>query len=1538
MLNKTINKKYKIIGNIGEGGMSKVYLARNIHDEKKVAVKFLKTGTISDRIEDLIRFRGEAAIISVLKHPNIVKILEIGEYQKKHYIVMEYLNGESLSDKILHNRKFKVDDAVEIVKQICKALAYIHGLDIIHMDLKPGNIIINSNVKLIDFALAQIKEFTQIKNTDEIVGTFSYMSPEQSGTVKSEVDQRSDLYSLGIIFYQMLSGKLPYRGKSISSIIHQHISKTPIPLDKGNREIPEIIQMIVKKLMEKDPDKRYQSTKGLLSDLIRFEKGDRSFNLDLLNISIKLTYKTKLVGIDDKLKKIKRLFDHSLEKNGSACLISGEAGCGKTRLSEELHTYVSSNGGNFISGKCFSSENPEPYAPFKDALNIYINRFNRYSENKKKKIIGKIKSRTGNLGEAILKLNPMLKTIIGKTPPLVKLEPERENERFLMVVSKFFQALGAAENGLVLKLQDLQWADEGSIEILSFILDNINNIPLFLIGTYRDNEVKPGGRLSGLITTAKSQPKSSVKQKKFHKIHLDLFNKKEMNSFVSDMLRDKQENIQEISHFVFRKSKGNPFFATELIKQLILNSAIFYKRNRWHINKPVLKKTQVSELIADILLNRIKNLNRVQKIILSYSAVIGKKLDISLLYTLFTNSKKKRIYFSKERIKEAIDDAVSLQLLEKNNQDRGNSLFIHDRIKEAFYKNIKLKKRRQLHLQIAGALENINKTALKKDIQNCEVLFDLAHHYIEAKAPEKSLEYSYQAGIKSKNNYANENAVKYFTIARNILLRSGDKTSKMWIKCTEHLGEIYLTTGNNDKAIRIFNEILDLMQTKTQKANIYRQISSGYFKKGDLKNCEYYGRIALKLLGERVPKTKIILILSMIKETFLHILHSVFPGVFLKKKNTANSEKRLRQTLIIQTYNSLSWSYVLSDTWNFIRTVLRMLNISESRIGKSKELAMSMGFYAAGCMAIPLFSRSLKYHIRALKIKNELGDEWGSAQSLQFLGYLFEWKADFHRSIDYFSKSLDIFKKIGDTKETTMSQNGLVSNYYNLSDYKKTLDIGIEYLDYCKNSLDKFGIGDSYNNFSKCYIAMGDFNNAEKYARQALKISNEKNMSLNYCISNTYLGVVNIKRKNHDTALKYLNIAKDVFKKNKLLKQYSVFLYFYLAQAYIQKYRESPNSKVILKKIKKTCRSGIKKSKPWPTHYPVALRTMANYFALIDKSKKAEKLFIEAISLCRKRNLQYDLAKSLYDYGLFLKYKGREIDTMFNLEYAYKIFKGIDSKLFLQKTGDLLGIKEEHRAIDRLKDKQKLISLIKVSQNISSILNLNDLLKQIISKAIEVTGAQRGHLFIVNDKTKKLEIKASTSPLNGKIKHYSTNIVEQTFKTHKAIITTNAEIEKEYKQFNSIVEYGLKSILCIPIIRHKKLIGVFYIDNYLSSGVFSDEDVELLNVFMVQAAIAIENAIVYSKIDNLNKNLELEILDHKKTGKKLLKARDQLAKRVDTLEGFLPICSFCKKIRDDDGKWNNIETYITKRSKAKFSHGLCPDCLKKNYPEHSNLV
>ena len=107
---------------------------------------------------------------------------------------------------------------------------------------------------------------------------------------------------------------------------------------------------------------------------------------------------------------------------------------------------------------------------------------------------------------------------------------------------------------------------------------------------------------------------------------------------------------------------------------------------------------------------------------------------------------------------------------------------------------------------------------------------------------------------------------------------------------------------------------------------------------------------------------------------------------------------------------------------------------------------------------------------------------------------------------------------------------------------------------------------------------------------------------------------------------------------------------------------------------------------------------------------------------------------------------------------------------------------------------------------------------------------------------------------------------------------------------------------------------------------------------MVQAAIAIENAIVYSKIDNLNKNLELEILDHKKTGKKLLKARDQLAKRVDTLEGFLPICSFCKKIRDDDGKWNNIETYITKRSKAKFSHGLCPDCLKKNYPEHSNLV
>jgi serine/threonine-protein kinase len=224
-----ISNRYEIIRQIDEGGISKVYLANDQIEKRKVVIRILKKEAISNRIEDVIRFHNEALILSRLAHPNIANVYEVGEYESENYIAMEYILGESLYKIIKRSDRLSEEEVIDIIIQMCQALEYIHGNNIIHRDLKPGNIMITKSrdnrnqVKIIDFGLALVREYSALKKPTEIVGTFCYMSPEHFGILKRSVDERSDLYSLGIILYELLTGEPPFLGESISEIIHRQI-------------------------------------------------------------------------------------------------------------------------------------------------------------------------------------------------------------------------------------------------------------------------------------------------------------------------------------------------------------------------------------------------------------------------------------------------------------------------------------------------------------------------------------------------------------------------------------------------------------------------------------------------------------------------------------------------------------------------------------------------------------------------------------------------------------------------------------------------------------------------------------------------------------------------------------------------------------------------------------------------------------------------------------------------------------------------------------------------------------------------------------------------------------------------------------------------------------------------------------------------------------------------------------------------------------------------------------------------------------------
>ena len=594
----TIKDRYRIIEKIGEGGSSIVYNAIDKKMDCQVAVKLMKKSVTSTYLEDHIRFRREIEIISKLNHPHIIKIFGEAEMDAQPLIIMELLTGNSLASQFEQKIEYKISNTVEIIRQLSESLLYVHNNGIIHRDLKPGNIFfVNDpekiNIKLLDFGIGWIIELGGISGEKEIAGTFGYMSPEATGILDKRVDERSDLYSLGVIFYRLLTGEAPFKGTDLNQILHHQVALNPIQPKNIKIEIPTVLNDMVMKLINKDPDLRYQSAHGLIKDLEKFEKGERDFEIGSNDQKIKLTYKSRLIGRDAQIKKIEVLFDKANHKKGGLCLIAGEAGIGKSRLVEEIRRYVYENNGLFLKGRCLNYENKFPYQPFKDAIDEYINKvLSSNNENLVNNEIERLKVILGDLSEIVIKLNPRLEKYLGTIKKLIPLEPERENQRFLMVLTDFFCNLVNPNKGCLLFLDDLQWVDESSLNLFVEILGKINKSNLLIVGTYRDNEINEDHKLE-IIKNLAGESRCN-----FEFIKLEAFDQPKVNELIENILGERGNF--ELSNYILKKSNGNPFFVINIIRELVETKVIQWEEGSWKKEIQNLNEIPISNSLIDL--------------------------------------------------------------------------------------------------------------------------------------------------------------------------------------------------------------------------------------------------------------------------------------------------------------------------------------------------------------------------------------------------------------------------------------------------------------------------------------------------------------------------------------------------------------------------------------------------------------------------------------------------------------------------------------------------------------------------------------------------------------------------------------------------------------------------------------------------------------------------------------------------------------------------------------------------------------------------
>ncbi|HCC08136.1 MAG TPA: hypothetical protein DEP72_08290 [Clostridiales bacterium] len=1438
-----IMSKYKIEKIICKNTSGVLYSATNIETDREVTLKIINANILTVYEEDLIRFRREQEKLKTIKHENLLDVIEYGEADNVLFIVMEKSNGKTLNMISISS----INDIIKIIKQILYGIKHLHDNGAIHKSINSSSILNlkDGTIKIFDAGVSHLVELKKITEKEAIIGTFSYMSPESTGVLNRNIDERSDLYSLGVVAYELLTKVLSFNGENISKILHQQVATIPVRPMGINKNIPIEIDEIISKLLEKDPDLRYQSAKGLLYDLERYENGEKEFVVGENDPKLKISYKTRMIGREDEFDKIRALAKYAQNGQGNICLIAGEAGVGKSRFVEEVKNYVHANEGLFISGRCVNKENKEPYYPFKLAIDEYVKKFEKLNDDEHQKEVMRIKENIGDLGEIIVKINPEIKKIIGEQKPLIELDKDKENKRFMMVAADFFSKLVGENRLCLIYLDDLQWADDATLNLLREILYKIKYSNLLILGTYRDNEIKEGHLLEKIKSEAVDNKYSLIT------IELKKLNVDKIRKLISNTLGEREENLKELAIYIYDKSDGNPYFAINILHDLVSEKAIVFEKGSWIKNWGMIKSLNVSDTLVDMVLKRIEKITNEQKKLMCIASVIGREFNKSTIYELVKDLKQ-------EEIIKILDQLIEIGLVEEN-KSNGNLLFVHDRVRDAFFILIDEDEKKETHNKIAKILERYDTESF---------IFDLLHHYVEAQNDDNVLKYIFLAAKKAKESYSNEDAIKYYEIGLKLLYKKNLGESKEWLDSSENLSEIYLTIGKIDETITICGNILEFKETKLEKAMIYRKLGIAYLKKGDFNLCEENLNNALKLLGEEIPLNKLDLTIKTLKELILRIILGLSANREIKEKKHIEN----KYLEIINIYIMLNWMYALNDTKKFVCNILRMINLSETKIGKSKEYSISLSGYASMFMSMSFFGTAINIYKRSLKIRDEFHDEQGKAQSYQFLGYCYSWKGEYEKSMEYFKKAEEIYKTIGDLWELCVVYQG----YGYIYEYYGMYDSALKYfhmrLDLCKEVGDNYNISSCEEDISRCLSKKGLISEAEKYVTSSLEISKKNKISFIYCCATADYGILEMEKSNYESAISHLSEAKALYEKSNFLVEYIVFLYSLLSESYIELYRAEGNIKISLFELENLIKKSLSKTKRWPNHYGHALRIAGKFYALINKNKKAEKYFIKSINQTKKINRKIELAKGYFEYGLFLENTGRSLDAKGRLLEAYYIFKKLAIQKYLNILEEKLKLKrdnafEQLTSVDRLSTERKMTTVLDTSRLLSSILDLNELLKRILDKAIELSGAERGLLLIKSDIDNALyaEVKRNISEeeLTSKDFEISNDIIKKVENDKKQLLLANLDdLETIHELKNKKTE--IKSIICVPVISKDSILGILYLDNRLVGGLFKEDELDVISLLSSQAGVSIENAKLFKKatIDSLTGIFNRAFLDN----------------------------------------------------------------------------
>jgi tetratricopeptide (TPR) repeat protein/tRNA A-37 threonylcarbamoyl transferase component Bud32 len=709
--------RYKVLKRLGEGGMGAVYEAEDTQLNRTVAIKVVRSQELDE--DSLTRFKREGETMTVLSHPNIVSVLDTGVEWETHFIVMEFIAGQSLQDFMASqpDRRIAMPLALNITSQITQALKHAHSLGILHRDIKPANIMIatDQQAKLADFGIAKTLGLATLTQTGDVVGTAAYMAPEQA--LGEGADARSDLYSLGCVLFEMVAGQRPFPGDNAARLIFNHINDLPSLPRRVAVEIWPTLEEIIFKLLAKDPNQRYQSPDELLEAIDHAEA-----QADPKVVAVQAAERRwgqVLVGRDDELALLRKRCDAILQGEGSLVFLSGEAGIGKSRLAHQLAVYAEMRSARFYTGRARHHKERIPYQPWIDVMRGALH---LTSPDALTKLVE-------DSAQDLVKLVPELAERLGEVPEAPPIPPAQQRDRLFSAIIRIMVNL-SRDTPLVLLLDDLQWVDETSLQLLNYMAQKIPSERILIIGAYREDELDSQSFLAQSVAEMNRERVSETLPIK--RLNADQTSEKIRKTFGG-------QELPKLEVLAYEKTEGNPLFIEELLRSLLAEEYVELVEGAWQVKD--LSQVQVPSGIRAVVQDRLAHLSEESRDVLTVAAVIGREFNFATFQAV--------VEMDEESLVELIDEALQAQILiERRIPGKEVYAFRDAPVKDVLYEGISTVRRIRHHRKIGETIERIRADELDGYVEA------LAHHFLEGNDPSKAVDYIVRAGDKAADVFA----------------------------------------------------------------------------------------------------------------------------------------------------------------------------------------------------------------------------------------------------------------------------------------------------------------------------------------------------------------------------------------------------------------------------------------------------------------------------------------------------------------------------------------------------------------------------------------------------------------------------------------------------------------------------------------------------------------------------------------------------------------------------------------------------------------